>query len=133
MITSGIYAKYSARFKEKMEMKNIIKPIKVRYSVAGTISKLEKIEINNNKEIDVAGIFVSVGRVPENENFKQLINVNDKGYIISSENCHTNISGIFVAGDSRVKKLRQLVTATSDGAVAATEAIKYINKEEKNV
>lgn len=95
--------------------------------------KLEKIEINNNKEIDVAGIFVSVGRVPENENFKQLINVNDKGYIISSENCHTNISGIFVAGDSRVKKLRQLVTATSDGAVAATEAIKYINKEEKNV
>ena len=51
------------------------------------------------------------------------------GYIISNENCHTNIDGIFVAGDNRVKELRQLVTATSDGAIAANEAIKYVNKK----
>ena len=95
--------------------------------------KLEGIEINSESVIDVAGVFVAVGRVPENENFRKLIEINDKGYIVSSENCHTNVSGIFVAGDCRVKKLRQLVTATSDGAIAATEAIKYINKEDKNV
>lgn len=95
--------------------------------------KIEGIEINNESIIDVAGVFVAVGRVPENENFRKLIEINDKGYIVSSENCHTNVSGIFVAGDCRVKRLRQLVTATSDGAMAATEAIKYINKEDKNV
>ena len=51
----------------------------------------------------------------------------DNGYIIAKENCHTNKKGIFVAGDARTKELRQLVTATSDGAIACTEAIKYIN------
>ena len=102
-------------------------------------SVLTSIEISNrngeNKTIDVDGLFVAIGRVPENENFRKLINLNEKGYIISSENCHTSVPGIFAAGDNRVKSLRQLVTATSDGAIAAVEAIKYINKEwrDKNV
>ena len=95
-------------------------------------SFLESIEItdkdNNIKTINISGLFIAVGKIPENENFKDLINMNEKGYIISNELCHTNIDGIFVAGDNREKNLRQLVTATSDGAIAATEAIKYINK-----
>ena len=94
--------------------------------------KLEAIEVTNKdgskKEISVSGLFVAIGKVPENENFKNLINLDDSGYIIASEDCHTNIEGIFVAGDNRVKELRQLVTATSDGAIAATEAVKYINR-----
>lgn len=81
----------------------------------------------NTKEIKVDGIFIAVGRIPENQNFAKVINLDEKGYIIAKENCHTNRRGIFVAGDARVKELRQLVTATSDGAIAATEAIKYIN------
>ena len=89
--------------------------------------KLSSIEINGDSTIDVDGIFISVGRVPENQNFAKLINLNDFGYVIASEDCHTNVDGIFVAGDNRTKLLRQLVTATGDGAVAATEAIKYIN------
>ena len=92
--------------------------------------KLEKIIVNDDKEIDVSGLFVAIGKIPENENFRKLINLDDNGYIDSSEDCHTNISGIFVAGDARRKDLRQLVTATSDGAVAANEAIKYNNEEE---
>ena len=63
----------------------------------------------------------------ENENFTKLINVDNSGYIIANEDCKTNIKGIFVAGDNRTKEVRQLVTATSDGAIAATAAIKYIN------
>jgi len=51
----------------------------------------------------------------------------DAGYIIAGEDCHTNTKGIFVAGDNRTKMLRQLVTATADGAMAATEAVKYLN------
>lgn len=92
--------------------------------------KLEKIIVNDDKEIEVSGLFVAIGKIPENENFRKLIDLDDNGYIDSSEDCHTNVSGIFVAGDARKKDLRQLVTATSDGAVAANEAIKYINEEE---
>lgn len=98
--------------------------------------KLKQIEVTNNnnetKLIDVDGLFIAVGKVPENENFKNLVNVDENGYIIATENCRTNISGIFVAGDNRTKEVRQLVTATSDGAVAALEAIKYINNFTNN-
>lgn len=94
-------------------------------------NKLESIEITdkdgNISNIEVSCIFVAVGRIPENQNFAKLIKLDDKGYVIAKEDCHTNRKGIFVAGDARVKKLRQLVTATSDGAIACTEAIKYIN------
>lgn len=92
--------------------------------------KLEKIVINNDKEIDVSGLFIAVGKIPLNDGFKELINLSDGGYVLATEDCHTNVPGIFVAGDVRKKDLRQLVTATSDGAVAASEAIKYINEEE---
>ena len=92
---------------------------------------LTAIEVTNKdgsiKNISVKGLFVAIGKVPENENFKKLINIDESGYIIADESCHTNIPGIFVAGDTRNKELRQLVTATADGAIAATEAIKYLN------
>ena len=96
---------------------------------------LEKIEITDKedgkKELEVAGLFVAVGKIPENENFRKLIELNDSGYIEAAEDCHTNVEGIYAAGDVRKKILRQLVTATSDGATAAVEAIKYINNREK--
>jgi len=94
-------------------------------------NKLESIEVTNkdgNKtNINIDGLFIAVGRIPENQNFAKLINLDKNGYVIAGEDCKTNVDGIFVAGDNRVKTLRQLVTAASDGAVAATNAIKYIN------
>lgn len=93
--------------------------------------RLESIEVTNNdgtiKTLEVDGLFVAVGRVPENQNFAKLIDLDEAGYVKALEDCNTNVAGIFVAGDNRVKEVRQLVTATSDGAVAATNAIKYIN------
>ena len=95
---------------------------------------LESIEImdndGNTKSIDVSGLFIAIGRIPENANFTKIINVDDTGYIKALEDCKTNVDGIFVAGDARVKTLRQLVTATSDGAISATNAIKYINRRD---
>ena len=92
--------------------------------------KLESITVKHKdgteEDLDVSGLFVAVGRVPENQNFAKLIDLNEKGYAVSGENCHTATPGIFVAGDNRVKELRQLVTAAADGAVAATEAVKYL-------
>ena len=77
--------------------------------------------------LEVKGLFVAVGRVPENESFRSLIELDEAGYAVAGENCRTRVPGIFVAGDNRTKELRQLVTAAADGAVAATEAVKYLN------
>lgn len=95
--------------------------------------RLESIEVTDNDNskqlINVDGLFIAVGRIPENQNFAKLIELDERGYVKASEDCHTNIPGIYVAGDNRVKDLRQLVTATSDGAVAAFEAIKYMRNK----
>lgn len=88
---------------------------------------LESIDVNDNN-IKVSGLFIAIGKIPNTSIFKDIVELDKNGYILSDELCHTNTDGVFVAGDVRVKTLRQLVTATSDGAVAATEAIKYLNK-----
>ena len=98
--------------------------------------KLESIEVTNKidnkqKTIKIDGLFVAVGRIPENESFKNLVNTDETGYIVAGEDCITNVKGIFVAGDIRTKELRQLVTATSDGAMASTKAINYLNDNTK--
>ena len=96
--------------------------------------KLTGIEITNKDGsiniINIDGLFVAIGRVPSNDYYKNIINLDDQGYVIANEDCKTNIPFIFVAGDNRTKEVRQLVTATSDGAVAATNAIKYIESGE---
>ena len=93
--------------------------------------KLESVEVTdkagNTRTLAVSGLFVAVGRIPENQNFASVIELDGAGYAIAAENCRTKTPGVFVAGDNRVKDVRQLVTATADGAVAATEAVKYIN------
>lgn len=93
------------------------------------LSNIEVTDKNKNvKTLEVSGLFVAIGRIPVQENFRNIVDLDEYGYIISNENCHTNVDGIFVAGDARVKDLRQLVTATGDGAISSTEAIKYLNK-----
>ena len=79
------------------------------------------------RTLAIDGLFVAVGRIPENESFRALIDVDEAGYAVAGENCHTRVPGVFVAGDNRTKEVRQLVTAAADGAVAATEAVKYLN------
>ena len=116
--------------KEKDNIKLIFNSMVTSLNAKDTLDSIEITDNEGNKEIlNVSGLFVDIGRIPENENFRKLIDLNDKGYIVSTENCHTNVKGIFAAGDNRVKILRQIVTATNDGAIAAVEAIKYINNE----
>lgn len=88
--------------------------------------KLSSITLNNNKELNIDGLFIAIGKVPETINFASVVKTTKDGYFESNEECLTNQEGIFVAGDAREKELRQLVTATSDGAIAATAAIKYL-------
>lgn len=91
------------------------------------ISSVLLLNKTNNKEvsINVSGVFIAVGYEPSSSVFNNIINLDERGYI-KSDDCTTNVSGIFVAGDVRSKKLRQLVTASSDGAIAATLAVSYL-------
>lgn len=76
------------------------------------------------KKIEINGLFIAIGQQPKNELFADIIELDEKGYIKSVDGVHTNIDKIYVAGDARVKDLRQLTTAVSDGSIAATTAIK---------
>lgn len=76
--------------------------------------------------IDVDGLFIAVGREPQNE-FLGGIEL-DGGYVATSENCKTNIRGVFAAGDCRTKSVRQLTTACADGSVAALAASEYVKQ-----
>lgn len=93
-------------------------------------NKLTGLEIINNEneitKVDVSGIFIAIGQIPNTEIFKDFIDLNELGYIKSKDGVHTNIDKIYVAGDVREKELRQLITAASDGAIAANTAITEI-------
>lgn len=78
-------------------------------------------------QIAVDGAFLAVGLQPENEPFAQLAQLNDWGYFDSLEDCCTRTEGLFVAGDCRSKRIRQVVTAAGDGAIAAMAACRYLD------
>ncbi|MCR5429939.1 MAG: NAD(P)/FAD-dependent oxidoreductase, partial [Eubacterium sp.] len=71
--------------------------------------------------LDVEGLFIAIGQVPDNESFKDVVEL-ENGYVKALEDCKTNTPGIYVAGDCRTKTVRQLTTAASDGAIAAIAA-----------
>jgi len=82
----------------------------------------------SEKEIKVSGLFIAIGQMPDNEAFKYIIDLDDKGYINAGEDCKTKVPGVFTAGDCRTKEVRQLASAASDGAVSALAACAYINE-----
>ena len=82
----------------------------------------------NEKQLQIDGMFVAIGLIPQNEAFANIINLDERGYVASDENCLTNADGIFVAGDCRTKKIRQVTTATGDGAVAALAACRFVDE-----
>ena len=89
-----------------------------------TLESVDVIDKDNNiTNIKVNGLFIAIGQEPKNEIFKNIINIDSNGYIETNDGVHTNIDGIYVAGDCRNKDLRQLTTAVSDGSIAATTAI----------
>ncbi|MBR3177075.1 FAD-dependent oxidoreductase [Candidatus Saccharibacteria bacterium] len=93
-------------------------------------NKLNSIEVTdkdgNKQNLDIGCLFIAIGRTPATKAFANNIKMLDEGYI-DGEYCHTNIPGIFVAGDCRNKEVRQLVTAASDGALAVHEVLKLLN------
>lgn len=94
---------------------------------SGNVERLlvKNVKTGEEKTLYTSAVFVAVGLIPQNGLFEGKVEMAD-GYIAAGESCTTNIPGVFVAGDTRTKTLRQLVTATSDGAIAATAAANYL-------
>lgn len=101
-------------------------------SIEGSNDKVEYVTLKDNinkaeEKLEVSGVFIAIGLKPDNELFVKWIDLDESGYVIAGENCNTKTAGVFVAGDTRKKDVRQLITAAADGAVAATESSRYIN------
>ena len=93
---------------------------------------LEKVVLKNvvtgqEKQVEANGLFIAAGRVPNTELVAGALDLDEIGYIKSAD-CTTKLNGVFACGDIRTKQLRQIVTATSDGAICATLATLYLNK-----
>lgn len=88
--------------------------------------KVLNTETNTESVLTLDGVFVAIGLIPQNEAFKEWIQLDERGYAASDEQCLTKTVGIFVAGDCRSKRIRQVTTACADGAVAALAACSYL-------
>ena len=80
----------------------------------------------NIKRHEIPAVFVAIGQIPDNKAFANLVDLDKEGYIIADESCKTKTDGLFVAGDCRTKAVRQVITAVSDGGIAATNASLYV-------
>ncbi len=90
--------------------------------------KVENIETGESRQLDAVGMFVAIGVSPISQFLGGLIDLDESGYVKAGENAHTSVAGVFAAGDCRTNVLKQVSTAVGDGAVAATQAEKYIEE-----
>ena len=114
---SNIILKFNATISE-------IGGVSESVSFVRVLDKISKKETNLN----VSAVFIAIGLMPDNAIFSDFIKLDESGYILSDESCLTDVSGVFVAGDTRKKSLRQIITAEADGAVAAANISKFLNK-----
>ena len=110
----------------------------IEFIIDTTVSEIcgedmvEKLMLTNVKtkektQLEVNGIFIAVGIVPDTDILQGVVEMDEKGYVLADELGNTNIPGIFVAGDCKKKKLRQIITAVADGANAVTGVEEYFN------
>ena len=104
---------------------SIVTEIYGEYEVEGI--KVDNVKSGENSTIKIDGIFIAVGMHPTTEAFSGLVELDDKGYVIAGEDGVTSTPGVFAAGDSRTKKVRQIVTAAADGANAVQSVTDYFN------
>ncbi|MBR3893824.1 MAG: thioredoxin-disulfide reductase [Clostridia bacterium] len=112
---------------EKIEIitETVVDEIKGENSVSGVV--LRNLKSGERRDLDVAGVFLAVGVLPQNAAFADVVALSEDGYILADGDCKTSARGVFAAGDCRQKRVRQLTTATSDGTVAALSACEYLD------
>lgn len=114
---------------EKMEFiwNNTVESFNEKNGKIGSVT-IKNTETNEESEFETEGAFVYIGMDPLSEPFESLGIVDEEGYIPSNENMETSVPGVYSAGDIRVKDLRQIVTATGDGSIAAEQAQKFVEE-----
>ena len=90
---------------------------------------IEDAKTGEVSDIELDGLFLAVGLVPQNGVFEGVIELDERGYIKAGEDTKTTADGIFAAGDCRTKRIRQVATAAADGAVAAVSACDFIDAQ----
>lgn len=119
----------SAKTLEKIRQRaNIELVTEARVAQITGENKVSAVELEDGRRLETDGVFVAVGMMPQTEEIKGVVNLDDTGYVLADESGKTSAEGFFVAGDVRTKSLRQVVTAVSDGANAAVTAIEYLNR-----
>lgn len=117
----------SAKTVEILKQKNNVefvleaKPAQIK----GT-DRVQELQLEDGRSLAVDGVFIAAGMIPVTEAVKDVVELDGNGYIVADETGKTSANGFFAAGDVRTKALRQVVTAVSDGANAATMAEQYI-------
>lgn len=91
-------------------------------------AKVESVTLKDGRALEVNGVFVAVGIVPNSEMIKSLADCDGAGFVIADESGATSCEGLYVAGDVRTKPLRQIITACADGANCVTSATEYLNR-----
>ena len=104
-----------------------VKEINEKDGKVGSVTLVSTVD-DSEQEFQTDGVFVYIGMLPLTKPFKNLGILNDNGYIVTDEKMETSVKGIFAAGDVREKMLRQIVTATGDGSIAAQSAQHYIEE-----
>lgn len=119
------------QLKEKKNVE-ILYDVSVRKFIGEQVLTGLEMERNEKKEIlEVEGVFLAIGQIPETNFVKDSINMDEAGYILVDQDCRTNQTGIFAAGDCVSKKIRQLTTAVNDGTIASLSAIQYLEQYPK--
>lgn len=114
---------------EKIEfvLSHVPESIEGKFSVEGLKVKCKKTE--EIKELEVSGVFVAIGVVPESEAVKDMLATDESGYIVTDQWMATSIKGVYAAGDIALKPLRQVVTAAADGATAIYTIQNYLTEQ----
>lgn len=117
---------------ENLEFKwnSTVKELKYDQKLSGVI--LHNTQTDSDEEIELDGLFISIGRSPVSALFAGQVQLDEYGYVIADESTKTNVPGVFAAGDVRTKALRQIVTAAADGAMAAHGAEEYLAEQTAN-
>ena len=103
-------------------------PLAIRGDALVRALTVKNIDTGEEKDIEVSGVFEAIGLIPDNGVFSELAELDDNGYILTDGEMRTKTPGLFAAGDTRQKSLRQIITACADGALAATSAHEYLAK-----
>jgi thioredoxin reductase (NADPH) len=103
-------------------------PIEIRGEGVVNAIIIENIKDATRRELAVSGVFIAIGQIPHTAFVREVVALDEMGYIITDHDCATSVAGIFAAGDVRKKGLRQITTAVGDGALAAAAVERYIER-----